>query len=62
MRDVKTADVTPRLRKAMASLDEREEVELRVVLADATELASLFVAAGFFCPREGLKISAGRCK
>ncbi len=29
---------------------------------DATDLARLFVAAGFFCPRDALRITAGRCK
>lgn len=156
MRDVKPAEISPRLRAAMTSLDEREEMEpfLRLILADnaqtphgpaelvdifthkltykgdagmaafilkgrsfktvrhsdvahqiyrlekidglrfavfaapgtvldaakeqfcstcerlnigygffdATDLARLFVSAGFFCPRDGSRISSGRCK
>jgi len=31
-------------------------------LLDAGDLARLFVAYGFFCPRDGNRISAGRCR
>jgi hypothetical protein len=39
-----------------------ERLEIPYAFADATDLARLFVAAGFFCPRDGSRISAGRCK
>lgn len=32
------------------------------LILDAVELARLFIAFGFFCPRDGNKIMAGRCR
>jgi superfamily II DNA or RNA helicase len=32
------------------------------LVLDANDFARLFVAYGFFCPRDGRRISAGRCK
>ena len=32
------------------------------LILDANDLARLFIAYGFFCPRDGRRISAGRCK
>jgi hypothetical protein len=34
----------------------------RALLLDAVELARLLAAYGFLCPRDGLRIAAGRCK
>src|SRR6266436_1206004 len=34
----------------------------RFGIFDAVDLARLFIAYGFFCPRDGGRISAGRCK
>lgn len=39
-----------------------ERLGVRYAFADATDLARLFVAAGFFCPRDGARIVAGRCR
>lgn len=39
-----------------------ERMKVNYGFLDATDLARLFVAAGFFCPRDASRISAGRCK
>ena len=38
-----------------------ERLGLQYSFLDATDLARLFIAAGFFCPRDGARISSGRC-
>jgi superfamily II DNA or RNA helicase len=38
-----------------------EQQEVFYAIANAEDLARLFVANGFFCPRDGSRISAGRC-
>jgi superfamily II DNA or RNA helicase len=39
-----------------------ERLGCRYSIFDAMDLARLFVAYGFFCPRDGSRISAGRCR
>jgi superfamily II DNA or RNA helicase len=39
-----------------------ERLNCRYAILDAMDLARLFVAYGFLCPRDGEKIVAGRCK
>jgi superfamily II DNA or RNA helicase len=39
-----------------------EEIGCHYSIFDAVDLARLFVAHGFFCPRDASRISAGRCK
>jgi superfamily II DNA or RNA helicase len=39
-----------------------ERLNCRYAIFDAMDLARLFVAYGFLCPRDGEKIVAGRCK
>ena len=39
-----------------------EEIGVRYAILGAVELARLFVAYGFLCPRDGNLISAGRCR
>lgn len=39
-----------------------ERLECQYTIFDANDLARLFIAYGFLCPRDGRKISAGRCK
>jgi superfamily II DNA or RNA helicase len=38
-----------------------ERLRCRYSIFDATDLARLFVAHGFFCPRDAKRISGGRC-
>jgi len=38
-----------------------ERLGIPYAFLNATELAQLLTAAGFFCPRDGSRISAGRC-
>src|ERR1051326_6651837 len=38
-----------------------ERLRCRYSIFDATDLARLFVAHGFFCPRDAIRISAARC-
>lgn len=38
-----------------------ERLELIYCILDSGDLARLFVAHGFFCPKDGERISAGRC-
>jgi superfamily II DNA or RNA helicase len=39
-----------------------ERLGLRYAIFDATDLGRLFVGYGFLCPRDGHRISAGRCR
>jgi len=39
-----------------------ERLCVTYAFADGTDLARLFVGAGFFCPRDGARIVAGRCR
>jgi superfamily II DNA or RNA helicase len=39
-----------------------EEIGCHYSIFDAVDLARLFVAHGFFCPKDARRISAGRCK
>jgi hypothetical protein len=39
-----------------------ERLKIGYGFFDATDIARLFIAAGFFCPKDGSRISAGRCK
>lgn len=39
-----------------------ERLSCSYLILDAVELARLFLAFGFLCPRDGRKIAAGRCK
>jgi superfamily II DNA or RNA helicase len=39
-----------------------ERLKISYGFFDATDIARLFIAAGFFCPKDGSRISAGRCK
>lgn len=39
-----------------------EEIGCRYAIFDVVDLARLFVAHGFFCPKDANRISAGRCK
>jgi superfamily II DNA or RNA helicase len=39
-----------------------ERLDCSYAIFDASDLARLFVAYGFFCPRDGERIAAGRCR
>jgi superfamily II DNA or RNA helicase len=39
-----------------------DRLNCRFGIFDAVDLARLFIAYGFFCPRDGKRISAGRCR
>lgn len=39
-----------------------ERLDCRYAIFDVIDLARLFVAYGFFCPKDGRRVSAGRCK
>jgi len=39
-----------------------ERIGVKYAIFDATDLGRLFIAYGFFCPRDSRRISAGRCR
>lgn len=39
-----------------------ERLDCRYAIFDVIDLARLFVAYGFFCPKDGTRVSAGRCR